>query len=1010
MPRGRIPSVPIEEQISLFTKYIANLQDVHIKYNNPIFLKMSQEINGRMSSKALHMSFLRHRCSISTENLSSDVIDTNPSIDTTTTADSVSAKESVNNSSSFSFDIDVHEWEKIKPVRSIKKRCDSNRYRTYLTLPKFKWSTMLKENIWLNSKLPCTWVLKTSKISSEQVVVKGHCSQCNAQINVNIFKRTHNFHTASCSVSNFCLENKHNVLKKSKLSPYKRQKLAKILKHRPAIAVHKDLASELLSEGPDDLKNVSSPPVLPTVSALRKIKSDERIGRQFHNDVVLSLLTMSHDDKYKNLFRQIITFPNFTVHFWSQQQVDFYKVYCETTNRSTITIDATGSIFKAVSLPNGATITKRLFLYQGLITCDKNLRSVPIFQMVTDSHSHVSICNWLRIWNYSVDGMKPQEVITDDCAALISAVITTFTEFTSTKTYIEHLFYILSGTNLEMPPVYVRLDTSHFIKTLHNLPCLQGIDNEIKLFYIRCIYYLKKCEDFDNLKSTIKDILDVCYSKKISFTKRKLDSILKNKDVCFPPLDDNEHTESIDFVIEEHEVNNDFFSWFDKEVLLKKNNNDNHDTDAREDNPFYLPTIAATLRRILFKLPLWSNILVSHFKSDNLTPSSAGVESFFKTIKHLIFKTKTQKYRIDEFIQIFAQYIEGDLKSSKVDLENGVTNKVVKKTGVNRRKRKHSQKKQIIKKAKLVKVLNEDSVFSDKPSLVENWRGEGTDDDTATKILKQIKHMQNGNLCSTVEVNNRQTKIINTCGLDSTFFLLCFGYIQNQYIHDLINMFSSELISMYIKCLAGTTISYDPYKIRADLALKHYFKESLLKLNNDVVIVDCQSNVASFHETVLLNHFYSALFSKRCVNEFCTSISIERQFAFLPLNLDMLSVFGIESLEDAICFDESSKLCLHCGSNVSVNYELHVIITVDLNGTGEHCLLNIPYTIRIKSKVYELIGAIEFVPPPFSDSIGHYKCHVLINSNFQCYDDNKRKIEPSLLIPITLHLLIYAAI
>lgn len=1010
MPRGRIPAVAIEEQILLFRKYIADLQEKDIKYNNPIFLEMSQEINCRMSAKALHMSFLRHRGTLFTETLASNV-NAIPSSDSTT-AESIefvkdSFKELVNNAS-FSFDIDVHEWQKIRPIRSIKKRSDSNRYRTYLTMPKFKWSTMLKENIWLHSKLPCTWVLKTSKISAdEQIVVKGQCSQCKAQINITIFKRTDNFHTASCNVSNFYPEYKHNVLKKSKLSPYKRQNLAKTLKYRPAIAVHRDLASKLIINEPDSLTISSLPPVLPTISALRKIKSDERIGKQFHSDVVLSLLTMSHDARFKNFFRQIIINPNFTVQFWSQQQVDYYKMYCETNNRTTITVDATGSIFKAVALPNGTTITKRLFLYQGLMTCHKSLRSVPIFQMITDSHSHVSISNWLKVWNLSVDGMKPQEIITDDCAALISAVVTTFTEFSSTKAYIEHLFHILSGIKQEIPPVFVRLDTSHFIKTLYNIQCLQGIDIEIKLFYIRCILYLKKCVDFHHLKCTISDILEICYSKKMSPTKKKLDSILKNNDIYSPP-DDNQNTKCVDLDIEEHEPNSDFFCWFDKEVLLRKNcSNENLD---REDNPFYLPTIVATLRRILFKLPLWSNLLVPHFKSDNISPSSAGVESFFKTVKHLIFKTKTQKYRIDEFIQIFAQYLEGDLKSSKVDFENEVTNKIVKNTTVNRRKRKHTQKKQITKKAKYqVKVLTEDSVFSDKPSLVENWKGEGKEDDSG-KILKQIKHMQNGNLCSTVEIEDRQIKLINTCGLDSVFFLFCYGYIQNQYIKDIINLYSSELITDYLKCLAGAITSFNPYKIRADIVLKHFVKKTELESSNDVISVDCQSNVASYMETVLLKHFYSALFTKRCVNGYCSSIPVERQFAFLPLQSDMLSIFGIESLEDAICFDESFKSCLLCGSNVAVNYELHSVIAFDLNGTGEHRLLDIPHTLRKKSKVYELIGAIEFVPPLFAGSIGHYKCHVLINSNFKCYDDNKRKIEESLLSPMTLHLVIFAAI
>lgn len=151
----------------------------------------------------------------------------------------------------------------------------------------------------------------------------------------------------------------------------------------------------------------------------------------------------------------------------------------------------------------------------------------------------------------------------------------------------------------------------------------------------------------------------------------------------------------------------------------------------------------------------------------------------------------------------------------------------MKKRSFYRRKRKRTQKKHITKKAKYhVKVLTEDSVFSDKPSLVENWKGEGKEDDTA-KILKQMKHMQNGNLSSTVEIENRQLKLKNTCGLDSVFFFLfCYGFIQNQNMKDKINLFSSGLIPEYLKCLAGAITSYNPYKIRADVVLKHFIKKN----------------------------------------------------------------------------------------------------------------------------------------------------------------------------------------
>lgn len=80
-------------------------------------------------------------------------------------------------------------------------------------------------------------------------------------------------------------------------------------------------------------------------------------------------------------------------------------------------------------------------------------------------------------------------------------------------------------------------------------------------------------------------------------------------------------------------------------------------------------------RRILGKLPLWSNLLCSFFKADNTVPSSSGIESYFKTLKKLLFKTKLQKYRIDEFIKIHSQYLDGEIALTKNDLISDLQNK-----------------------------------------------------------------------------------------------------------------------------------------------------------------------------------------------------------------------------------------------------------------------------------------------------------------------------------------------
>lgn len=132
-----------------------------------------------------------------------------------------------------------------------------------------------------------------------------------------------------------------------------------------------------------------------------------------------------------------------------------------------------------------------------------------------------------------------------------------------------------------------------------------------------------------------------------------------------------EENECYDDVFIDKDFN--FTLWFDSLVETTKRMNQ---ITNNNKNPYYYPPFIPTFKRILWKLPLWSNLLCPLFESENKAPSSSGVESHFKDLKHLVFKNKFKKYRVDEFLKLHTEYIDGEEKLAFCDLTQDVANKI----------------------------------------------------------------------------------------------------------------------------------------------------------------------------------------------------------------------------------------------------------------------------------------------------------------------------------------------
>lgn len=1005
---GRKPIVEKSKQREVFMKYADKLLDV--KLRDPIFDTIASDLDNLMTPAALYMSlkrnfreFLNTECKQQTVCLSSSSLSSSSS-NSPRTSSKISHSHvesnqhhSENDTKNFKFELDIYDWKKLQPLNVLYKRNDLRTctpFKKYKILPKYKWVDILREKIWLISRLPCTWNFKSYKVESEHhILVKGQCSQCSAFTKIACQKITDNIIEGQCQITVGEKNKKHDPRKKYRMNALVRRKLAKKLKHDSASLVHKQLAAKMSKQGITD-----TAPVIPTLNALRKIKYEERKRMWLHNNVILSILTMAVT---KPIFlRDIHFFPRIHIYYWTDEQQQYCREYQSCFQRLTITLDATGSIFQPLKLPNGYELSKRLFLYV-IILINQFDVCVPLCQMITDSHDTASVSAWLLQWLKNVR-CHPDEVITDDSSALVAANVRTFSDFTCVKDYLLRCFSILNGNKEELPKTFIRLDTSHFIKTLYNLNCFENVDTKIKMYYIHCIRYIKECQDFALVKEIITKMIKLCLHQNdfenddsgLKESKQNLDNLLNShKYADFKNVDQNEEFEYDQIVIDDAGVR-DIVAWFDLLVDNEKKSNPANSYVGKSSS-YYLPLFIPTLKRLFIKLPLWSNVMCSYFKSETLNASSSCVESYFRTLKQLVFKTKIARQRIDEYLQHHYDYIKGELHLALNQLKNlGSTTLLKSKSRRTRRamtkniykKEKVNPKKQIQQKQKEL-YFSSDSIFSDRPSYLENWRGESN---THNRLKKddEIVIIRNGNLAL-----KESSGYFNTCAFDSAFYLIGQACIRSSAFKSFLSELKGDCVINYIFMLLNGAHDIEQiYNCRSEIT-KTFFQNK-----------DCSCNVAYIFEKIFIKYFTSAQYLKTCTN--CNYIQLKRDHVFILINLDILKLFGISSLEEAICFDEKiNTMCQKCDTQLKGELKLGEIITFDLNGAADSVLLTeLPITINIKDNYYFLVGTIEFIP---GTKIGHYKCHFLNNNTYFCYDDNSFKIDISTSKKICLHSVSY---
>jgi len=142
------------------------------------------------------------------------------------------------------------------------------------------------------------------------------------------------------------------------------------------------------------------------------------------------------------------------------------------------------------------------------------------------------------------------------------------------------------------------------------------------------------------------------------------------------------------------------------------------------DNMQFCPAISKRLLDFCKLIPCWSAIMIPIFPYGKLTRTSCSFESLFKDLKTIVFKHKTLPLKLDEFLKIHINSILGSMNilANKTKYTNN--EKIIINNDVNENKVINEDQIAISEKSKRKHL----STYDD-PTVLENWKGLGYEDE-----------------------------------------------------------------------------------------------------------------------------------------------------------------------------------------------------------------------------------------------------------------------------------------
>jgi hypothetical protein len=450
-------------------------------------------------------------------------------------------------------------------------------------------------------------------------------------------------------------------------------------------------------------------PNVPSLTTIRKIRSEKRLELRIKMDEYAALRNLQYHPDFSNVIKCLQTFPRYLNIFWSEEQQSIVN----NTKQYVLMIDATGSLVQdplkkeldsyAIKSPSLGPI----YFYLALMRSHENEKSVPVSQMLSQSHNANTTIQWLSSFADAVKNV-PDEVWMDCSSMLMLAACKSYNNCTTVE-YLKYCYSALEGEKFKIKTL-IRIDKSHMCKIFARWKIWGRCGKDVKRFYVKILKTIVSEEDFSKAKLVIQNIIVIMESSFMNaHLQASFDFLQKYVD---SRKDDNNDLEEKGVEADEENIMDDVeisdVMWFDDVYLETKNQVAENDDQIGTPNAFCLPAFKKDLSRVSKTLPLWSNIMM-RVRSNSFPPTctTSSLESEFKTIKHIILHNVKPPLRSDVFMQLFLRHV-----SAQCVIYNDMRKRQMKVIA-----------KQPVKVAidQAVLELSDEETFSE-----ENWKGQNS--------------------------------------------------------------------------------------------------------------------------------------------------------------------------------------------------------------------------------------------------------------------------------------------
>lgn len=749
----------------------------------------------------------------------------------------------------------------------------------------------------------------------------------------------------------------------------------------------------------------------------------------------------------------------FFVHYWTASEVNNYRVYTKTNPVPTISIDATGSVVKKITLFSGRQ-THNIFLYEIVVYDRKRQNQFCVAHMLSEKHDNNSISYWLAEWLRDVKS-PPLLVITDQSLALMHAVTKTFTQFSSLDAYISNCSKLISKEpGSEIPKCMIRNDFNHVMHLISTWPELKSCTPRVKQFYMRAIGLIVVSTSISDVKTIIRSIFTTALHECDGINDDQQPTACENAKK-FLKQSIATHIIEIDFENElneelrgEEETDNELFPniastsiYEDIKLIYEECEQISKLTcnlTGDHDNMQYSPSLAKRLLNFCKYITCWSALMVPIFGYGGLTETSASSESMFKDLKSIVFKHKTLPLRLDDFFVTHVESIIGIMNlmntvQSKEDNEHEIK-EPISEIKVELKKLVSNDNIELKRTISETEEENENVALNESKRLIfdeqeepeknifdftENWMGLGQTKKKTKKskyITKDptILHcndksrtrnsvigvLRNGSVSElkSISIDNDYISLINTCTFDSISQVMFCACADSELNQDFVEKTTENTFMKFVSHAVRDGITVQSYRKRAML-LKDLFRN---QCTTELTVINAACT-AQFMIKKIFADFPSIVATMVCPD--CTN-KLLREEIIVTVNLPTDDLIFLQDIMENYSYAQS--YCTNCDTSMTQALEIkeHLIIEPVVPLTQQRKLnkhlelstqlKDIPTILKVKKELFNLRGIINFISPISNsiNAIGHYVayCYREPKNTWEKYDDfqqQSKTVRPS---------------